>query len=196
MLLDTHLTRRRLIVAALLAAGLQTGILAVMMKGSDDILANGTPVTLKTVPVDPRDLLRGEYVVLAYDFSALDTALITGEWPTEAGDQTLYVALVPDADGTWHAAEASFFPLIPSEGRVIIRSLPFRFEPSAEKPSVLRADYGLERYYVPEGEGKALEEARNGSRILVEARVLEDGSSRIASLRVLPPEGAATPSAP
>ena len=35
------------------------------------ILRTGTEVTLRTRPLDPRDFLRGDYVTLGYDISAL-----------------------------------------------------------------------------------------------------------------------------
>ena len=37
----------------------------------ESILRSGTQLTLQTVPVDPRDLFRGEYIVLQYDISRL-----------------------------------------------------------------------------------------------------------------------------
>jgi uncharacterized membrane-anchored protein len=181
------MSRRRLILAALVACGLQTAVLATMITSSASILAEGQEIRLKTVPVDPRDLLRGEYVILNYEFTALESALIADPFPTEAGTVTLDVRLSPGEDGFWHPIAASFSPLEREEGTVVLRSLPFRYQPQAEKPAVVRADYGLERYYVPEGQGKALEEARNNRQIAVNVRVAEDGAARIASLEILEP---------
>jgi uncharacterized membrane-anchored protein len=36
-------------------------------------LRTGEEVLLKTLPVDPRDLFRGDYVILRYDVSRVDT---------------------------------------------------------------------------------------------------------------------------
>lgn len=188
MAFPAGLSRRRLILAALIASTMQTGILAAMIREGQDILEQGEPVTLRTTPVDPRDLLRGEYVILTYDVSSIDSSKIVGPWPQQAGDVSLYVELAPEADGTWHAQLASFGPFAPVPGNVVMRSLPFHFVPATEKPSSLRVEYGLERYYVPEGQGPELEKARNDSRILVEARVMPDGTARISSLRVEPEE--------
>nr|WP_316653960.1 GDYXXLXY domain-containing protein [uncultured Gellertiella sp.] len=181
-----QLTRRRLLVAAGLAAGLQTGVLATMIWSNADILENGTAIRLQTVPVDPRDLLRGDYVVLAYEFSNLPGTLVEGPWPTEAGEATLHVRLGPDAAGLWHPLAASFQPLAAQQGTVVLRSRPFSYTPGKDKPATLRASYGLESYYVAEGTGKAIEEARNNKRVIVEARVLADGTARVASLTVVP----------
>lgn len=186
MAFPTGLSRRRLIIAGVLAATMQTGILAAMIEQGETILEDGTPITLRTLPVDPRDLLRGEYVILNYEFSNLDASKIPGQWPETEGDVSLYIEMMRQEDGTWHPLTASFWPFPPATGNVILRSQPFHYVPSTEKPSTIRAEYGLERYYVPEGQGKVLEEARNDSRILVEVRVMPDGAARIASLRVEP----------
>ena len=52
------------------AAGLiQIGLVALMVVDRVNILRTGTDVTLQTRPVDPRDLLRGDYVTLSYEIS-------------------------------------------------------------------------------------------------------------------------------
>jgi len=38
------------------------------------VLRTGTQITLQTTPIDPRDLFRGEYVVLRYEISTLTVA--------------------------------------------------------------------------------------------------------------------------
>ncbi len=186
MVFPTGLSRRRLILAGFIAAGMQTGILASMIREGSGILSEGRQITLRTVPVDPRDLFRGEYVVLNYEFSALDSNLVMGDWPAISGNQTLYIRLEKQADDTWHPVEASFQPLPDDPETVVIRSLPFRYEPTSDKPSTIRAEYGLERYYVPEGQGKELENARNADRVLVDVRVMPDGTARVAALHVEP----------
>ena len=40
-------------------------------------LLTGKEVLLKTVPVDPRDLFRGDYVVLRYDISTIDLETVS-----------------------------------------------------------------------------------------------------------------------
>lgn len=179
------LTRRRLIIAAVAAAGLQTGVLATMISSSAGILADGVPVRLIALPVDPRDLLRGEFVVLGYEFSTLDSSLVEGAWPDSAGEAILNVRLAPSDDGFWHPVKASFGDLPAEEGTVVLRSLPFQYEPQAQPPTKITAQYGLERYYVPEGQGKVLEEARNNHQLAVTAHVTPEGQARIASLEVI-----------
>lgn len=179
------LTRRRLITAAVVAAGLQTGVLATMISSSAGILADGVAVRLIAQPVDPRDLLRGEYVVLGYEFSNLDAALLEGPWPEAAGEVTLNVRLAPSDDGYWHPVKGSFGELPAEEGTVVLRSLPFQYEPQSQPPAQISAQYGLERYYVPEGQGKVLEEARNDRQLVVTVHVTPEGEAGIASAEVV-----------
>lgn len=136
------------------------------------------------MPVDPRDLLRGDYVILSYPISTISRSIITGETPQGGARVRLSVRLKPEADGLWTATEASFGDLAAADGSVIIRTLPFEYYAGSDgsAPENLFVSYGLERYYVPEGEGKALEEARNQSELEVTARVANDGTAQIARL--------------
>jgi uncharacterized membrane-anchored protein len=175
----------RPLFAAILVAVLQTAFLGYMIESRASILRNGVDVVLKTVPVDPRDLLRGDYVILAYDISTIPADKVTGGFPTEATDAQLSVRLEKQQDGFWGVAEASFDALAPKEGSVIARSAPFYFYPAPDSPqSSLNVDYGIERYYVPEGEGKVLEEARNASALSVTARVDDDGRMQIRLIAI------------
>lgn len=179
------LTRRRFIAAALITAGLQTSILVTMMRSSQTVLDEGTAIRLRTAPVDPRDLMRGEYVVLSYEISRLDTTLIKGDFPQAVGEQVLHVRLAAGPDGFWVAKEAAFAELPAEPDTVVIRSFPFSYVPQTPVPTALSLQFGIERYYVAEGQGKALEEARNNHQIAVEVRVTAEGDARIASLEVL-----------
>ncbi|EAB6717932.1 hypothetical protein DUP91_26775, partial [Salmonella enterica subsp. enterica] len=60
------MTKRGSIVMAGLVALLQVGFLGWMIQGRAAILRDGREVLLRVQPVDPRDLLRGDYVVMSY----------------------------------------------------------------------------------------------------------------------------------
>lgn len=173
-----------LFVAALIAALVQTAVIAMMVESRASILRSGTDVRLKTVPVDPRDLLRGDYVTLSYDISSIPSSILTGDGPAEIGSARLTVRLMPDTAGLWRATEASFGPLEPREGSVLVRTLPFDYYPLAEgrMPDRVFVRYGIERYYVPEGEGTVLEDARNQEALEVAARVSDTGRIQISRI--------------
>lgn len=175
----------RPLFAAVFVALLQTTFLGYMIESRASVLRNGVDVVLKTVPVDPRDLLRGDYVILAYDISTIPADKLTGGFPAEATDAQLSVRLEKQSDGFWGIAEASFAELAPKDGSVIARSSPFYFYPTPDSPpSSLNVEYGIERYYVPEGEGKVLEEARNASALSVTVGVDDSGVMQIRSIAI------------
>jgi len=55
-----------------LAVLFQIIIIVYMVTASMMPLVTGKEIVLRTIPIDPRDLLRGDYVVLNYSFSRLD----------------------------------------------------------------------------------------------------------------------------
>jgi len=64
---------------ALLGAGLQVLVLAFMAGQREWIMRTGTPVTLRTAPIDPNDPMRGAYVRLDYEASFVPPAQCRGE---------------------------------------------------------------------------------------------------------------------
>ncbi|WP_075288904.1 GDYXXLXY domain-containing protein [Pararhizobium arenae] len=173
-------------IAAIVVAALQTGVIGYMIESRASILRSGRDVVLKTVPVDPRDLLRGDYVVLSYEISSIPADKFVDKPPTEETDAQVSVRLSQGGDGFWHVAEAAFGTLPQrDDGTVVARSQPFYFYPQTgniEAP--LSVEYGIERYYVPEGEGKPLEEARNADALSVTARVDESGRMQIRTISI------------
>ncbi|MBB2674846.1 UNVERIFIED_ORG: putative membrane-anchored protein [Rhizobium esperanzae] len=171
------------LLSAIIVAGLQTVILGTIIQSRASILTNGTEVLLKTAPVDPRDFLRGDYVVLNYDISTVPVQTVSGGIPAEPGERTLWVRLKKQGDGFWTVTESSFQTLPPQPETVILRSQPFYSGGLAAGDSI-RVEYGIERYYVPESQGKPLEEARNDGNVAIAVRVAPDGSAQIRSLLV------------
>lgn len=168
---------------ALFVALLQTAILGYMIEGRAGILRSGTEVLLKTAPVDPRDLLRGDYVILTYDISTISTTSVTGQKPETGDAERLHVRLKPGTDGYWIVSEASFDPLQAEEGSVILLSMPVTiYDWEWQNAGNLTVSYGIERYYVPEGEGKPIEDGRNQGRVSVAVRISDTGQGQIRAL--------------
>jgi len=132
-----------------LVLGLQTvwilGTTFVQERG----LAVGKVILLETQPVDPRDLLRGDYITLNYKISnvALNAFTPPQTNPLPPG-KTVYVAL--QQDGAFYTmAKASTEPISPEIGQVVLRGR----TQSWWNASAVHLEYGLERYYVREGTG-------------------------------------------
>ncbi|MBO3760082.1 GDYXXLXY domain-containing protein [Ciceribacter sp. L1K22] len=172
----------RPLAAAILVAALMTAVLGYQIERRAGILRSGTEVLLATEPVDPRDLLRGDYVVLSYPVSLVPFSEAKGARPMKAGRTVLWIRLAPGADGLWTRTEASFSELPPQDGTVVLKSLPFEIHGWEGEGDSYRADFGIERFYVPEGEGLEIEAARNDSRVTMAVRVAEDGRAQVRTL--------------
>ncbi len=111
-------------------------------------LRTGQEVLLKTIPVDPRDLFRGDYVILRYDISTIDTAEIeSGGEEYEKGDK-VYLSLETKEK---YASPRFLHTSPPGEGLYIkgtVRDV---------RGTRLTIEYGIESYFVPEGEGIIIE---------------------------------------
>ena len=173
--------RRVLVLSAILVALLQSAVLLYVVMSRAAVLRNGAEVVLETAPVDPRDLLRGDYVILNYRIGEIATSSIVGAWPQAGRRQPIHVRLVLGRDGFWTVQEASFEALPADDRSVVLRGLVDRV-PASPYPETLSVRYGIERFYVPEGEGRAIEAARNDGKVRIAARVSANGTAHIHAL--------------
>jgi uncharacterized membrane-anchored protein len=94
--------RTRFIIIVLLQILLLTGIIAYRQYW----VSTGERIMLRTEPVDPRDIFRGDYVVLTYEISNLDlTALGSNE--KFSSKERIYVVMEKDPDGTFRPVSVS-----------------------------------------------------------------------------------------
>ncbi len=165
--------------ALIVLAVLQTLALAWIVAGRIALLRSPDTVTLATEPVDPRDLFRGDYVTLAYDITRLTIGELPGDRDFSRGD-TIYVELAP-ADETWKAVGVwREYPKAAEENKVIRG----RILNVAGNGGAAAVAYGIESYFVPEGQGRDLEAARNARRLSVDVSLASDGEAAIKGLRM------------
>lgn len=180
-----RLKKHWLYIAAVIAALLQSGVMLAGVQQRVSILRSGTEVVLRTEPVDPRDLMRGDYVVLSYDISRLPARMIKGEPPRKSGLNYIYVVLQKQPDGLWQAERAQFVvPTDLPEGQIFVRGevqAPFQVY---DGNSLVLATYGIERYYVPEGEGLVIESAQLQSKVDIMLSVNTKGVAAIRAIRI------------
>jgi uncharacterized membrane-anchored protein len=100
----------------------------------------GEDVQLKLVPVDPTDILRGEYLTLRYDISTLDKNL--NDTPFTSGEN-VYVSLSRDTP-----ARALRYSHIKPEGLYIAGVYWDDWRGTIK--------FGTEQYFIPEGTGGAV----------------------------------------
>jgi uncharacterized membrane-anchored protein len=168
-------------------------------------LWTGRTVLLRVAPVDPRDPFRGEYVSLATPASNLlvgpievqgDRSIrVTADDAWWAGlprdpsarafalnRQTVYVQLEQRGDrGEWLPVSVGGAPVA---GQLNLRGR-VRHSVDDQGSTRLSVDYGLDRYFVQEGKGKAIERAlRTGHALHIETAVASNGRARIRRLLV------------
>ena len=83
---------KKSIIGITLAIGFQLLVLVGMYVNAALPLWTGKEVKVKTVPVDPRSLFRGNYARLNYSFSELDSDLFPKDRPIRT-DEIVYVSL-------------------------------------------------------------------------------------------------------
>ncbi|CAN7653021.1 GDYXXLXY domain-containing protein [Bradyrhizobium sp. LjRoot220] len=188
---DTLIARVPSLARYILAALLLCGLILAMVYQRAAILRNGQEVRLEIVPVDPRDLFRGDYVVLDYRISSIDLPKDATSEFRQA--QKVFVTLRPDETGKARAVAISAErPAISGADIVIAGTVtaasvcPFNESGLRVCTPGLRAvlvKYGLEKYFVPQGEGKIIETTEK-SRLEVVAAVTPSGQSAIKRLLI------------
>lgn len=174
-----------LILTAAIVAALQIGFLAWTISTRADVLRNGREVLLKVEPIDPRDLLRGDYVILGYGISRLDAVLFEGVPAGDPvyGDKPVWVVLRKGADNLFVPVKAALTREAltgVTADDVVIQGRTYDWP---NKGQLLSIRYGIERFYLPEGEGRQIEQDMGERPFFVIASIGEDGSAQIKSFR-------------
>jgi len=169
---------------------LQTAALIGMVGMKQYTLSTGVPIVLKTEPIDPRSLFSGDYVRLNYSISQLPVDKLAGDREFERND-TVYVVVQP-AGEYWEALSVHHALPSVTEGQVAIKG---RVEyvhqrnvrRRGETPELVKSisvKYGVENYYVPEGEGRALERPKPDETISIRLVVDKNGNAAIKAVLV------------
>ena len=138
----------------------------------EQVRTHAPVVRLKTRPVDPQDLLRGDYMILRYDISE-PAALPRGNAKPAPGTD-YWVVLEPRGD--YHeAVMASPSKPVLTAGQIAVLG-----QTTSREGEVV---YGIEQFFVPEGKGtprfKTIEvdASVSSTHRLYIRRVLLDGKS-------------------
>lgn len=168
----------------LIVIALQTAALGYMIADRQAMLNSSRVVTLKVVPVDPRDIFRGDYVILSYAISNLDLLKLDGDDDLRGGDK-VFVTLVPQQGGEWTAVAIAKGKPVPVQGGVAIQGEVTHTNQAGPdtKATTARVLYGIESYFVPEGTGRAIEDQARQGELSVDAAVDNSGRAAIKAIR-------------
>ena len=161
-------------------------------------------ITLQTQPIDPRDIFRGDYVILDYEISHLteNTTKRNGSDKTtccyyefwEETDKDVYVFLKPagdiwqafgisssyDGDNLFTNTDSNIPEFIRVKGKLTTVDNIERID-GEENFRELEITYGIENYFVQVDTGKMIETADD---VKVNVKVNKHGDSQIESLLV------------
>ena len=153
-----------------------TGFHISAIAGADQLILNTPNVD------DPSGVMYG--VNLGYDISRFKLAPGAG---IPEHNAPFYVTLRKGPGDNWQGVAGSSQPpaqVQPDEvvikGRVDYVAQPTPDYPS--EPAAVGLHYGIESYFVPEGEGRKLEDARNAGKVTVVAAVTPSGRAAIKRL--------------
>lgn len=137
----------------------------------------GEDILIKTKPYDPRDIFRGDYVALDYNINELDINKIPKEFSKvddynvekKLRNKKIYVVL--KKVGNYYEADYATFKK-PKDKLFLNAKFDYivwnweEAQKKNEKEKIVgaRIKYNLDKYFVPENSGKALEElSRKGA---------------------------------
>lgn len=150
--------------------GAQLLVLMAMIGVKEATLQTGTEVVLQTVPVDPRSLMQGDYAILNYEISRMDSRFLwRGDQAAPPRGAQFYVTL-REAGEVWVAT--GYEESRDEAGTVAIRGV---------VDDDGRLDFGIGTYFVPEGTGLAIERARD---VKVRVAVSRNGDAVIKEVIV------------
>jgi len=158
--------RRTLLIIAI---ALQVLVLAFIAGKREYIARTGAVVYLRTAPIDPRDLFRGDYVRLRYEASIVPLARASGDVAEQmkkyAYGGTVYSALEKEEGGL--AEVTGLSTTRPASGIFIKGRLAQAWRFGTAAPETAAVEYGIEAYYVQEGRGLEIEK-QQGMRTTIQ----------------------------
>jgi uncharacterized membrane-anchored protein len=136
----------------------------------------GTEIRIKTVPVDPRSMFRGNYARLRYEISRIQSPDLGGNEEMRKGE-VIYVSLSESVDGLYQYASASL--VAPADG-IFLRGRVFDQDYESEV-IYYRVKYGVEAYFAPKDKALQLEKDLRDGGVAV-LMVADSGRARLTNV--------------
>jgi uncharacterized membrane-anchored protein len=147
------MSRSTVVIGLGVAVVLQLFVLSGMVVKAAIPLWTGTEIRVKTVPVDPRSMFRGNYAQLNYDIGQLPINALRDVKSLRMGE-VVYVSLKLGEGGLYNFAGAAFEKPVEGiflRGRIVSNQPPYRVK------------YGIEAFFAPKDKALQLEkDLRNG----------------------------------
>ena len=161
----------------ILVLALQTAWLLGTVAVQERALANGKIILLETRRVDPRDPLRGDYLILNYKISDVPVNLFSPPVKKDLPYGTkVFVALAPGTNQFYEVTRAGINEFAPSANEILLRGQSSFVWRNATNS--IHVEYGIENYYVAENTGNPI------GKLTVQAVVPASGHPKIKEVFV------------
>lgn len=150
---------------------LPTLILLFLLANSYFIVLFGEEITLKTVPFDPTDLFRGDYVELSYEIEVVKESQIKNyeiNNKSDYGQRTDMYAVLKD-DGDVYILD--YITKDRPDGGIYLRCEVYAYYGFRGDNNLVEVDYRINRYFIKEKTGTELEEAARKGQLLGKVKV-------------------------
>lgn len=142
-------------------------------------------VRFEVIPVDPRDMMRGEYITLGYEFSRLpedveliDERIKSYKTKTNFNQKSIDVYVTLKFNLKEDIYKGIFFGNTPpTKGRYLRGKL----------NSNNRIEFGIEAFYLQEGKGQIYEKAIREKKLVAEVYLAPDGSAQMKKVHIINP---------
>ncbi|MSR49759.1 MAG: hypothetical protein EXS07_06900 [Gemmataceae bacterium] len=142
-------------------------------------------VRFAVVPVDPRDMMRGEYIILGYEFSRLpddvtliDETIKSYKTNMVSNQKSINVYVTLTFNLKEDIYKGIFFASTPpTKGRYLRGKL----------NSNNQITFGIESFYLQEGKGKIYEQAIREKKLVAEVYLAPDGSAQMKQVHIINP---------
>jgi uncharacterized membrane-anchored protein len=175
---------KQIILACLLPIGILIGMTVTPLY----TLMTGEEIILRTIPVDPTDLFRGDYVVLRYEAEEIPSSLIAREVRTELdnGRYNIEVYVPLELKGGVHTPTEVRLTK-PETDLYLKGNLDYigpSWEGGIEGREVAYITYSLDKYFIEDNTGLDLEEASRNGNILAKVKV-KNGYAYLVDLSIV-----------
>lgn len=168
-------------IVILFAIAAQIAVLAGMLVNASFPLWTGTEIKLRTQPVDPRSLFRGNYARLNFDISNLPIGTLA-DAESLRSNEIIYVLLKENPDGIYEFDSAS---LTEPQSGVFIRGRyrgVNRLPVTEAQESNIHIEYGIEAYFAPVEKALALENQLRASGAIAHVMVTDGGKAALKAI--------------
>lgn len=135
----------------------------------------GEEVLLETIPYDPRDLLRGDYVTLNYKINQVPLE----KFPDELKDRDSYdkyknkkIYAVLKKEGEMYTVD--YMTFVKPKDRIFLTAKLryfYSFNEVSKVKQIVHVSYNLDKYFVPENTGKELEEMSRKGELVARVKI-------------------------